>query len=311
MQAGQTFIQTLLLQAMALYIHGPLRCKDLLGRIPNPHSCYALAAPQHAPGPRSDARSQCTPPGEIMHRSAAPHPAAAPATERPAPPAHLRSDRPAVSRTHAAHTPTQPRSDTQPTTLEAVQHPQPHTIRPPDSTKARPTIKPDRLFLLHDGTGHRPAETVGKNHTARPPPALPALPAASIFRRGDQPQNRSGKERTTSTTTAPHPTRAGPHWKPTADPAGSSNHHAHDQTAYAPAARPAHAAPVLVMGKPPGGHCPTHSKLHPDRPQISQPEPPRPHRRASEARHSVRHTARHFFKSKAQIRHILAVSHPL
>lgn len=32
--------------------------------------------------------------------------------------------------------------------------------RPPDSTKARPTIKPDRLFLLHDGAGHRPAETV-------------------------------------------------------------------------------------------------------------------------------------------------------
>ena len=104
MQAGQTFIQTLLLQAMALYIHGPLRCKDLLGRIPNPHSRPALAAPQHAPGPRSDARSQRTPPGEIMHRSAAPHPAAAPATERPAPPAHLRSDRPAASRTHAAHT---------------------------------------------------------------------------------------------------------------------------------------------------------------------------------------------------------------
>ena len=50
---------------------------------------------------------------------------------------------------------------------------------------------------------------------------------------------------------------------------------------------------------------------HPDSPQISQPEPPRPRRRASEARHSVRHTARHFFKSKAQIRHILTVSHPL
>lgn len=101
---GRRIYNTLLLQAMALYIHGPLRCKNLLGRIPNPHSCHALAAPQHAPGPRSDARSQRTPPGEIMHRSAAPHPAAAPVTERPAPPAHLRSDRPAASRTHAAHT---------------------------------------------------------------------------------------------------------------------------------------------------------------------------------------------------------------
>ena len=233
MQAGQTFIQTLLLQAMALYIHGPLRCKDLLGRIPNPHSRSALAAPQHAPGPRSDARSQRTPPGEIMHRSAAPHPAAAPATERPAPPAHLRSDRPAASRTHAAHTHT-----------AQIRHP-----------------------AAHAGSCAAPA--------------------------------------------APHPTRAGPHWKPTTGPAGSSNHHAHDQTAYAPAARPVHAAPVLVMGKLPGGHCPTHSKPHPDRPQISQPEPPRPRRRASEARHSIRHTARPFFKSKAQIRHILAISHPL
>ena len=111
LQAVQLFIQTLLLQAMALYIHGPLRCKDLLGRIPNPHSCHALAAP---------------------------HPASA------------------------------------------------------------------------------PADTI--QHTQQP---------------------------------------------------------------------------------------------HPDRPQISQPEPPRPHRRASEASHSIRHTARHFFKSKAQIRHIPAVSRPL
>ena len=141
---------------MALYIHGPLRCKDLLGRIPNPHSRPALAAPQHAPGPRSDAHSQRTPPGEIMHRS-------------------------------------------------AVQHPQPHTIRPPDSTKARPTIKPDRLFLLHDGTGRRPAETIGKNHTARPPPALPA---ASIFRRGDQPQIRQGENHQHDH--SPAPNKSGP-----------------------------------------------------------------------------------------------------
>ena len=61
---GRRIYNTLLLQAMALYIHGPLRCKNLLGRIPNPHSRPALAAPQHAPGPRSDARSQRTPPGD-------------------------------------------------------------------------------------------------------------------------------------------------------------------------------------------------------------------------------------------------------
>ena len=35
---GRRIYNTLLLQAMALYIHGPLRCKNLLGRIPNPHS---------------------------------------------------------------------------------------------------------------------------------------------------------------------------------------------------------------------------------------------------------------------------------
>lgn len=91
---------------------------------------------------------------------------------------------------HTQHIPIRPRSDTQPPMLEAVQHPQPHTIRPPDSTKARPTIKQDRLFLLHDGAGRRPAETIGKNHTARPPPTLPA---ASTFRRGDHPQTRQGE----------------------------------------------------------------------------------------------------------------------
>lgn len=93
LQAVQPFIQTLLLQAMALYIHDPLRCKNLLGRIPNPHSCHALAAPQptHPAGGDHAQISSTTP-----RRSTA--------TERPAPPAHLRSDRPAASRTHAAHT---------------------------------------------------------------------------------------------------------------------------------------------------------------------------------------------------------------
>ena len=106
---------------------------------------------------------------------------------------------------HTQHIPIRPRSDTQPPMLEAVQHPQPHTIRPPDSTKARPTIKQDRLFLLHDGAGRRPAETIGKNHTARPPPALPA---ASIFRRGDQPQIRQGENHQHDH--SPAPNKSGP-----------------------------------------------------------------------------------------------------
>ena len=181
-----------------------------------------------------------------------------------------------------------------------MQHPQPHTIRPPDSTKARTTIKPDRLFLLHDGTGHRPTETIRKNHTARPPPALPA---ASIFRRGDQP--RIGQGENHQHDHSPAPNKSGPaleaDHRPRREqqPPRPRSDRLRTSSQYAPAARPVHAAPALVMGKLPGGHCPTHSKPHPDRPQISQPEPPRPRRRASEARHSIRHTARHFFKSKA------------
>ena len=189
---------------MALYIHGPLRCKDLLGRIPNPHSCHALAAPQYAPGPRSDVRSQRTPPGEIMHRSAAPHPAAAPATERPAPPAHLRSDRPAASRTHAAHTHT-----------AQIRHPAAHVgscVAPaaphdqaPRQHESPPDYQAGQAFSLHDGAGRRPAETIGKNHTAKPPPMLPA---ASTFRRGDQPQIRQGENHQHDH--SPAPNKSGP-----------------------------------------------------------------------------------------------------
>ena len=163
---GSCIYNTLLLQAMALYIHGPLRCKNLLRRIPNPHSCHALVAPQHAPGPRSDARNQRTPPGEIMRRLAARH----------TPPQHRQQNAQhhphtynqtarRYPRTHAAHTHT-----------AQIRHPAAHAgscatpaaphDQPPDSTKARPTIKPDRLFLLHDGTGHRPAAAIRQDATA-------------------------------------------------------------------------------------------------------------------------------------------------
>lgn len=200
---GRRIYNTLLLQAMALYIHGPLRCKNLLGRIPNPHSCHALA------------RRSTHPARALMHAANAPRRGRS-CTDRQhhTPPQHRQQNAQHHPHTydqtarrhpgHTQHTPTQPRSDTQPPTLEAVQHPQPHTIRPPDSTKARPTIKPDRLFLLHDGTGHRPAETIGKNHTARPPPALPA---ASIFRRGDQPQIRQGEKHQHDHSPAPNKSR--------------------------------------------------------------------------------------------------------
>ena len=205
MQAVQPFIQTLLLQAMALYIHGPLRCKNLLGRIPNPHSRSALAAPQHAPGPRSDARSQRTPPGEIMHRSAAPHPTAAPATERPALPACPRSDRPGGILGHTQHTPIRPRSDTQPPTLEAVQHPQPHTISPQTARKpARLSSRTGFFFcMMEPDTARR--KRSGRTTQPDRRPHCPLHPYST----GEN-SHRSGKERTTSTTTAPRLTRATP-----------------------------------------------------------------------------------------------------
>lgn len=102
--------------------------------------------------------------GEILHRLAAPHPAAAPAGERPAPPARPRSDRPAASRTHAAHNHTAQirhlAAHAGSCATPVVSHDQ-----SPDSTKARPTIKPDRLFLLHDGTGHRLAAAIRQDAT--------------------------------------------------------------------------------------------------------------------------------------------------
>ena len=136
MQAGQTFIQTLLLQAMALYIHGPLRCKDLLGRIPNPHSRHALAAPQHAPGPRSDAPSSAAPPG--IHTKTR----------------HTPAGNQTPPRRYSSPAATSPPLGV----LDTVHHTQTRTTSTstPHSTKARPTTTPDRLFVLDDETGHTP-----------------------------------------------------------------------------------------------------------------------------------------------------------
>ena len=257
MQAVQPFIQTLLLQAMALYIHGPLRCKDLLGRIPNPHSRPALAAPQHAPGPRSDARSQRTPPGEIIHRLAAPHPAAAPATERPAPPAHLRSDRPAASRTHAAHspdqTPSRPRWKLCSTRSPTRSGPQ--TARKP----ARLSSRTGFFFcMMEPDTARR--KRLGRTTQPDRRPHCPLHPysAGEIIHRSDG-------ERTTSTTTTPcqqepHRAAARAGSQPQAPPGVAATTHT---------IRPAHVAPVPAMGKPPADTAQHAQQPHPDRPQIS------------------------------------------
>ena len=231
---------------MALYIHGPLRCKNLLGRIPNPHSRPALAAPQHTPGPRSDARSQRTPPGEIIPRSA----------ERPA--HHHAHDQTARRHPgHTQHTPTRLRSDTQPPTLEAVQRPQPHTISPQTARKpARLSSRTGFFFCMMEPSA---AQRTRSERTTQPDrrPHCPLHPYSA-----GEISHRSGKERTTSTTTAPHPTRAGPHWKPTADPAGSSSNHAHDQTApHQQADRPT--LPRPCYGKTSGGHLPARAATTP------------------------------------------------
>ena len=113
---GRRIYNTLLLQAMALYIHGPLRCKNLLGRIPNPHSCHVLAAPQH------------------RQENAQHYPHAHDQTARRA------------SRTHAAHTHTaqirHPAAHAGSCATPAVPHDQ-----PPDSTKARPATHRTGFFF--------------------------------------------------------------------------------------------------------------------------------------------------------------------
>lgn len=192
MQAGQTFIQTLLLQAMALYIHGPLRCKDLLGRIPNPHSRPALAAPQHAPSPRSDARSQRTPP-QHRQQNAQHHPHTYDQTARRHP-GHTRSTHP--------HSPDQTPS-------------RPHwklcSTRSPTRSGPQTARKPARLSsrtgfffcMMEPDTARR--KRSGRTTQPDRRPHCPLHPYST----GEN-SHRSGKERTTSTTTAPRPTRATP-----------------------------------------------------------------------------------------------------
>ena len=213
-------------------------------------------------------------------------------------------------RTHAAHTHT-----------AQIRHPAAHAgsraapAAPHDQAPRQHKSPPDYpsrtgffFCMMEPSTAQRTRSERTTQPDHRPCCTLHLCSAGEII-------HRSGREKTTSTTTAPRPTRttpgSGPHWKPTAGPAGSSSHHAHDQTApHQHADRPT-LPPSLLWESPRrtppgtyGGHTQTARKF-------PQPEPPRLRRRASEARHSVRHTARHFFKSKAQIRHILAVSHPL
>ena len=201
---GRRIYNTLLLQAMALYIHGPLRCKNLLGRIPNPHSCHALAAPQHAPGPRSDARSQRTPPGEIMHRSAAPRRSTGnrtlSTTRTPTirPPGGIPDTR--STHPHSPdQTPSRPRWKLCSTRSPTRSGPQ--TARKP----ARLSSRTGFFFcMMEPDTARR--KRLGRTTQPDRRPHCPLHPYSA-----GEISHRSGKERNTSTTTAPRPTRAGPH----------------------------------------------------------------------------------------------------
>jgi len=183
---------------MALYIHGPLRCKDLLGRIPNPHSRPALAAPQHAPGPRSDARSQRTPPGSTTPRRSTGN--RTPSTTRTPtirPPGGI----PDTRSTHP-HSPDQTPS-------------RPHwklcSTRSPTRSGPQTAQKPARLSsrtgfffcMMEPDTARR--KRSGRTTQPDRRPHCPLHPYST----GEN-SHRSGKERTTSTTTAPRPTRATP-----------------------------------------------------------------------------------------------------
>lgn len=235
---------------MALYIHSPLRCKDLLGRIPNPHIAALLWQ-----------RRSTHPARALMHAANAPRRGRSCTDQQHHTPPQHRQQTARRHPGHTQHTPTQPRSDTQPPTLEAVQHQQPHTIRPPDSTKARPTIKPDRLFLLHDGTGHRPADTIGKNHTARPPPMLPA---ASTFRRGDHPQIRQGEHHQHDH--SPTPSKNHTEQRPALE--ASRRPRREQQPPHTRSDRPRASRQAGTRctrpcdGKAPGGHRPAHAAGH-------------------------------------------------
>lgn len=138
--AGRIY-NTLLLQAMALYIHGPLRCKNLLGRIPNPHSRPALAAPQHAPGPHSDARSQRTPPG----RSCADQ-------QHHTPQQHRQENAQRHPRTHAAHTHTaqirHPAAHAGSCAAPAAPHDQAHRQQPRTEHTPEPFYQPSNMEAL-------------------------------------------------------------------------------------------------------------------------------------------------------------------
>lgn len=191
---GRRIYNTLLLQAMALYIHGPLRCKNLLGRIPNPHSRHTLAAPQptHPAGGDHAQISSTTPRRSTGNRT--------PSTTR------IPTIRPpgGIPDTRSTHpygpdqTPSRPRW--KPCSTRSPTRSGPQTARKPARLSSRTgfffcMMEPDTARRKRSGRTTQPDRR----------PHCPLHPYST----GEN-SHRSGKERTTSTTTAPRPTRATP-----------------------------------------------------------------------------------------------------
>ena len=181
---------------MALYIHGPLRCKNLLGRIPNPNSCHALAAPQHTPGPRSDARSQRTPPGGD----------------------HAQSSSTTPRRSTGSKTPSTTRTPTirPPGGIPDIRSTHPHG---PDQTPSRPRWK---LCSTRSPTRSAP-------QTARKPARLPSRTGFFFCMMEQSTAQRTRSERTTQPDRRPccplHPQiRRGEHHQHDHSPMPSKSH---------------------------------------------------------------------------------------
>ena len=179
---------------MALYIHGPLRCKNLLGRIPNPHSRPALMHAANAPR------------RGIMHRISSPTPHRSTGNRTPSttctptirPPGGI----PDTCSTHPHspdQTPSRPRWKLCSTRSPTRSGPQ--TARKP----ARLSSRTGFFFcMMEPDTARR--KRLGRTTQPDRRPHCPLHPYSA-----GEISHRSGKERNTSTTTAPRPTRAGPH----------------------------------------------------------------------------------------------------
>ena len=143
------------------------------------------------------------------------------------------------------------------------------------------------------------------------PDRRPHCPLHPYSAGGDQPQIRQGENHQHDH--SPAPNKSGPALKADRRPRREQ------QPPRPRSGPPTHQQPDSVPrctrpcdGESPPADTARHSSSHPQTARksrsLNRPAHTAGHQKQ---RHSVRHTARHFFASKAQIRHIPAVLHPL